>query len=239
MLGAFCTVPNKVDQVVGCRSGAPLGYQRTMPSNWPKSLKSAHIMEAILRNHNFLLNLNSRLEQEELTDLLFEAGCDDAILFQRDGFYYLEFDRVAPNLAEAIETALQDIRKIGLSAKTVEPSDWVNLTEMAERIGKSREYLRSLLAGERNTTPPPAPISGSNAKNRLWRWSEASAWLAENTQLVERETVIEAWQIREVNEALSLNEPAPAYFKSSALYSFRMASNRKPSTKKSNKNHPQ
>ena len=170
-----------------------------------------------MKTFNFLLNINSRHEPEELTDLLFEAGCDDATLFQRDGYLFMEFDRAALSLAAAIQSALDDIAKVNLTAKAVEPSDLVNLSEMAERVGKSREYLRSLLAGERKNSAPPTPIAGSNAKNRLWRWSEVSVWLEANTKLIDREQVITAWQIREVNEALCLNEPAPSYFTSSSL----------------------
>jgi hypothetical protein len=173
-----------------------------------------------MQSFNFLLNLNSRQDPEELVDQLFEAGCDDATLHQRDGYLFMEFDREAISLAAAIQSALDDIAKVHLTAKAVEPSDVVNLSEMAERTGKSREYLRSLLAGERKNSPPPAPIAGSNSKNRLWRWSEVSAWLEANTQLIDRDQVITAWQIREANEVLSLNEPAPAYVMPSSLGHF-------------------
>jgi hypothetical protein len=164
-----------------------------------------------MTQYNFLLNLNSRQAVEVLADQLFEVGCDDATLHQRDGYLYMEFDRESTSLAAAIRSALDDLAKVNITAKAIEPSDLVNLADMAERTGKSREYLRSLLAGERKHSAPPAPIAGSNAKNRLWRWSEVSAWLEANTKLIAREQVIAAWQIRAFNEALCAMEPAPDY----------------------------
>ena len=50
---------------------------------------------------------------EDLEKRLFEAGCDDTLLRCCDGVVYLEFDREAGSLAEAIGSAVQNITAAG------------------------------------------------------------------------------------------------------------------------------
>ncbi len=52
---------------------------------------------------------------EELANRLFEAGCDDTLLRCCAGTVYLEFDRDAESLAEAIGSAVRDITAAGCS----------------------------------------------------------------------------------------------------------------------------
>lgn len=52
---------------------------------------------------------------EELTNRLFEAGCDDTLLRCCDGIVSLDFDRDAGSLAEAIGSAIRDITAAGCS----------------------------------------------------------------------------------------------------------------------------
>jgi hypothetical protein len=44
---------------------------------------------------------------------LFEASCDDALLCQRRGAVFLDFDREAESLAQAVESAISDISNAG------------------------------------------------------------------------------------------------------------------------------
>lgn len=57
---------------------------------------------------------------ESMEDKLFEAGCDDALLFSRDGRVYLDFTREAASQVEAVDSALQDVQKAGFFAKLTE-----------------------------------------------------------------------------------------------------------------------
>ena len=45
-----------------------------------------------------------------LEDNLFEAGCDDALINYRNGAVYLEFDRQATSLEDAVISAIKDVR---------------------------------------------------------------------------------------------------------------------------------
>lgn len=50
---------------------------------------------------------------EELSNRLFEAGCDDASLGCSGGVVSLDFDREAASLAEAIGSAVRNITEAG------------------------------------------------------------------------------------------------------------------------------
>lgn len=56
---------------------------------------------------------------EELANRLFEAGCDDTLLRCCDGVVYLDFDRDASTLAEAIGSAVRDIAAAGCSLSQI------------------------------------------------------------------------------------------------------------------------
>lgn len=51
---------------------------------------------------------------------LFEAGCDDALLGIRNSQAFLDFDREAPSLVEAIRTAIEDVERNKLGIKVVQ-----------------------------------------------------------------------------------------------------------------------
>jgi hypothetical protein len=49
----------------------------------------------------------------ELADSLFRAGCSDATFGKSEGKLWLDFDREAESLEEAVTTAMNDVRKAG------------------------------------------------------------------------------------------------------------------------------
>ncbi len=143
---------------------------------------------------------------DEKLDELFEAGCDDATFGSVDGAHYADFDRKAPTLAIAIFFAISDVESVpGLRVRRVEPDDLVTAAEIAERLGRSRESVRLLIAGERGPGNFPAPVSHLRSRNRLWRWSDVAAWAGEmNTQ-----DRAEARLIAAANASLDLRAATP------------------------------
>jgi len=158
-----------------------------------------------MKVHTFALILgHPRRITTEFEDKVFEAGCDDAALGERRGTVYLEFDRKAPSLLQAILSAIRDVHRIpGAAVARVEPDELVSASEIARRVGRSREGIRLLVEGNRGPGGFPAPVSGaSNGRTRLWRWCEVSAWLeAYGIDTVSEE---EARIIAAVNGALDL-----------------------------------
>jgi hypothetical protein len=74
--------------------------------------------------YHFVLVLTGWSEpHESIEDALFEAGCDDALLIFRNQVPYLEFDRPAATLEEALLSAIQAVEATHLGARVlrVEP----------------------------------------------------------------------------------------------------------------------
>lgn len=87
----------------------------------------------------------------------------------------------------------------------VEPDALVTMSEIADRLGRSRESVRLLVAGVRGAGDFPPPISHLRTRNRLWRWSEVAAWAGVLTD----EQSAEAALLAAVNAALELRRVAP------------------------------
>jgi hypothetical protein len=64
---------------------------------------------------------------QDLEDSLYESGCEDALINSRNGRVYLDFDREAASLEEAIITAIRNVESasIGAVVASVSPKDLV------------------------------------------------------------------------------------------------------------------
>jgi len=121
----------------------------------------------------------------EWLDALFEAGCDDATVgVGKNGSIALDFSRDAPSAEEAVRSAIHDVQRAIPGAELTEISpDLVNLADVADIVGCSRQNIRKYAAGEAKTvkTPFPEPVYTGNPS--LWRLAEVLAWLDRNTEL--------------------------------------------------------
>lgn len=170
-------------------------------------------METI-RTHNFTLILSGVEEPTEIIEnALFESNCDDALLYFRDRIGYLEFDREAANLEDAILSAISDVLQSGIKSKPirVEPSDMVTSAEISRRLGRTRESVSQLITGKRGNGDFPVPIAGVTTNTMLWSWAEVAEWTYENKKINDYTVVETAQVIRRFNEVLEL------YHKSESL----------------------
>lgn len=121
--------------------------------------------------------LNQRVE-----DALFAAGCDDATLSFRYGQLYVEFSRSATSIEEAIFSAIKDVRGAGLNAEVlrVDECNLVTPSEIARRIGRTRQLVFQYISGQRGPGGFPPPEFNLADGAPLWSWCEVSFWLAEN-----------------------------------------------------------
>ena len=70
--------------------------------------------------HEFTLILDGISElAPSVVDALFEAGCDDATVSKQNGLVSMDFDRVAPTMADAIVSAIQDVKKANVGAEVL------------------------------------------------------------------------------------------------------------------------
>ncbi len=157
-----------------------------------------------MTEHRFTLILDGDVNDH--LDELFEAGCDDATFGSVDGVHFAEFDRGAPSLTEALASAIGAVESVPtLRVQRIEPDDLVTASDIAERLGRSRESVRLLVAGQRGPGGFPSPVSHLRTRNRLWRWSEVAAWAgAPGSPTAEEANVIAA-----VNAALELRAASP------------------------------
>ncbi|KIY39962.1 DNA-binding protein [Pseudomonas sp. 10-1B] len=119
--------------------------------------------------------LNEHEDTDSLLERLAEAGCDDAVVgLGQPGRLALAFIREASSAKEAIESALDDVRKAVPRARLVEATpDLVGLTDVAEIVGVSRQNMRKLMLAHRHSFP--APVHEGSAS--LWHLADILDWL--------------------------------------------------------------
>lgn len=134
-----------------------------------------------MTSYNFTLIVEGAdLQTDEAQDALYEAECDDATFGVVDGVQFAEFDREAISYAQALTSAIATIQRTieGARVVHVEPDELVTMSEIAERLNRSRESIRLLVAGERGSGDFPSPVSHVRTRNRLWRWPDVLKWFA-------------------------------------------------------------
>jgi predicted DNA-binding transcriptional regulator AlpA len=152
----------------------------------------------------FTLVLNNVHENTpDLEDSLYEAGCDDALVNFRNGTVYLDFDRKASSLEEAVISAIKDIQSSSVEANvaSVAPENLVTETEVAKRLKISRQTVSLWIKGERRKSFPH-PVMRLAEKSPLWNWSEIVNWLYENKIVDDKELVENALFLANINAAL-------------------------------------
>jgi len=132
--------------------------------------------------HEFTLIVEGPdLQDDSNANALFVAGCDDATIGNVAGIQYLDFDREADSLADAVFEATETIERIIPGARVVhlEPDDLVSMTEIAERTGRTRESVRLLINGARGPGGFPTPATHFKKRHRMWRWQSVAVWFAQ------------------------------------------------------------
>jgi len=109
-------------------------------------------------------------------DRLFEAGLDDALPEITRSRSLLHVTRRADSIASAIISAVADAERAGLVPAGLESEDLLTLTEIGQRVGRSRESVRLLAAGKRGPGGFPAPMTWG--KRPLYSWSTVKRWFA-------------------------------------------------------------
>lgn len=111
----------------------------------------------------------------ELVERLGEAGCDDAVIgIGQPGRIALNFTRDATSAKRAVVSALRDVKKVIPRATLIETGpDFVSLTDIADRVGVSRQNMRKLMLAYSDSFPAPIH-EGSTA---FWHLAPVLQWL--------------------------------------------------------------
>ena len=124
---------------------------------------------------------------EECTDLLFEAGCDDAVVgVGAANSIALTFDRRSDTAESAIRQSIAQVTMAIAGAELLEVKpDLVGLSDIAELVGCSRQNIRQLAADTK--TPFPQPSATGSVP--LWHFYEVGLWLMDNKRVKSKPTL--------------------------------------------------
>jgi hypothetical protein len=154
-----------------------------------------------------LKNVNS--EGVAWADNLFDAGCDDALVNVKAGTVYLDFDRQAASLENAVMSAISDVESAGIGAAviSVAPEDWVTETEIAKRLHITRQTVSLWMQKKRRGgTFFPAPVMKLSGRSPLWKWREVVEWLHQNGIITAQEILHKAIFFETLNVALLIRQ---------------------------------
>ena len=158
------------------------------------------------REHDFTLVLTGVTEiTPAVTDALFEAGCDDATIAIRSGRPFVTFSRIAASMKDAILSAIGDIDKAGagLHVMRVDYCNLVTQSDIARKIGRSRQVVHQFMTGTRGPGRFPPPACEISDEAPLWYWCEVAYWLWENSMI--REDVLrDAEEVDTINLVLEM-----------------------------------
>lgn len=156
------------------------------------------------REFDFALVVSGVKElSDEVMDALFNSGCDDATPSIQYGLLYLEFSRAAPSLKDAIISAIRDVLRSGLPLKVlqVDECNLVSPSEIARRMGRSRQLVHQYINAQRGPGGFPPPICHLAEGKPLWQWCAVSFWLASHN-LLRHEISMDAAVVDAINSAL-------------------------------------
>jgi hypothetical protein len=141
----------------------------------------------------------------EVLDSLYEAGCDDALIGMRDGVAYAEFCREAESFQQALLSGIRDVEAAGAGARVehVEPDELVTMSEIARRLGMTREGVRKRVAGLRGPGNFPPPAGSLTQRSPLWHWADVLRWHGTHLQQADGPGAGNP-ETAEVNRAMSL-----------------------------------
>jgi hypothetical protein len=160
----------------------------------------------------FRLTLAGIALTDEDLDVLFEAGCDDGTFSrERDGTVLGFFDREAETQEDAVLSAIQDVESAGRGARVLQVAqddDWLNASEIAHRVGRTRQSIGLLVRGQRGPGGFPVPVARHGSPNPLWSWAEVETWFGhyEPAAVQEQGPKLSPDFLAELNDRLDLRE---------------------------------
>lgn len=142
-----------------------------------------------------------------LEDILYASGCDDALINFRDGTVYLDFDREAKSLKEAVISAIKAVESSPLGGVVggVAPEDWVTESEIARRTSSSRQTI-SLWTKDKRRKLFPRPSMKLSSRSPFWKWRDITVWLYQH-KLIDVQEVEKAAFIEDINAVLEERNP--------------------------------
>jgi len=129
--------------------------------------------------YNFTLSLSGvQSKTEGLADAIYDHGCDDALVFYHRSSVYVEFDREAESLHQAIKSAVYHIESANIGAFAISvDSVLVGLSDVAELSDATRQAITFLKNGSCGKEDFPDQTLRISGQSSLLDWSEVACWL--------------------------------------------------------------
>jgi hypothetical protein len=117
-------------------------------------------------------------DSESLIENLSAEGCTDALVgIGMPGRIAINFTRKALSADAAVLSALADVQRAIPNATLIEATpDLVGLTDIAQLLGFSRQYMRKLVVKKGSGFPPPV----HDGKPAIWHLATVLSWFADN-----------------------------------------------------------
>ncbi|MGE3999293.1 MAG: helix-turn-helix domain-containing protein [Planctomycetaceae bacterium] len=156
------------------------------------------------REFDFTLVLSGlSAADRDAEEKLFNSGCDDATLSFRSGRPFVTFTRAAASLKDAILSAIEDVKKAGFDVLRVDVCDLVTQSDIARRIGLSRQRVNQYILGLRGPLGFPPPACNITDNHPLWYWCEVAHWLYQN-DMIREDVLNEALEVAVINSVLGM-----------------------------------
>lgn len=125
----------------------------------------------------------SDIASETYLDLLYEAGCDDALMgIGKPGYLALNFIRESSSAFEAVSSAIDNVKSVFTEADLIQVSpDLVGIKELANIFDCTRQNIQKLVG--KPTFPNPV-YKGSQA---IWHLATVLDWFMANDYNVNQE----------------------------------------------------
>jgi hypothetical protein len=156
--------------------------------------------------HDFTLVIGGVTEMtQEVVDALFEAGCDDATVGMRSGRMFITFSRTSASMKDAILSAIMNVRSAGIGAEVlrVDYCNLVTISDIARKIGRSRQLVHQYMRGARGPGGFPGPVCEIVEGTCLWAWCEVAFWLWEN-DMIKEDILRTAEEVEAINAFLDM-----------------------------------
>jgi hypothetical protein len=114
-------------------------------------------------------------DPDECVEALGSHGCDDAIVgLGKPGRIALTFDRRSASAWESMTGALRDVKAAIPGARLLEAApDFVGVTDIADRVGRSRQNMRQLMLASGSAAPAPVHEGAAS----IWHLADVLTWL--------------------------------------------------------------
>ncbi|WP_020522852.1 hypothetical protein [Catelliglobosispora koreensis] len=105
-------------------------------------------------------------------------------------------------VGEALQAVRKILHKLPTAVVYEVDQDLVNISDIAHRIGFTREAVRNWVDGKRGPGGFPIHCGTPGGDQKVWRWGAVAGWLEEHYGLVEDDKALPGDEIARINSAI-------------------------------------